>query len=286
MNSEAQGADAPSACQPFTFGGVAAFAGARLGRLLAVELAVAVIAAGAVVWFLYRAYCPVILQAIQNMPETARVANGALQGVPDTFVAESRFLAIAARPASGGEIGQDADLQLQLRPNDVCTGSVFWPDWGWVFPYGRHASVNLARSNLEPWWSAWQPVLLAGAGAATVLWMFLVWGVLAAIYMAPAKFVAWFADRALPWGAAWRMASAALMPGAVFMAAAILLYGWSVLDLVGLSFCFAVHVIISWIYVAGGACKVARLYPNQSNRNPFTALDLPGDKPAAPPTQE
>jgi hypothetical protein len=275
MKASAEGAEStdapPAAWQPLTFGGVAAFAGGRTGRLLAVELAAAIMAAVCVVWFLHRAYCPVILQAIQKMPDTARLAQGRLQGVPDTLIAESKFLAIAAAPQSGGEIGQDADLQIELRQNDFCAGSVFWPDWGLDCPYRGGAVINLARSNLEPWWSAWQPVLLTAAGAATVLFLLLAWAVLASIYMAPAKFIAWFADRYLTWGGAWRLASAALLPGAVVLTGAMVLYGWSVIDLVGLSFFVAIHIILGWIYVVGGSCKATPLFPVHSNRNPFTA---------------
>jgi hypothetical protein len=272
MKASAEDADAPPAAwQPLTFGGVAAFAGARTGRLLAAELAAAIMVAACAVWFLHRAYCPVILQAIQKMPDTARVAEGALQGVPDTLIAESKFLAIAAAPQSGGAIGQEADLQIELRQNDFCAGSIFWPDWGLDFRYKRGMVINLARSNLEPWWSAWQPVLLAAAGAAAVLFLLLAWAVLASIYMAPAKFIAWFADRHLPWGGAWRLASAALLPGAMVLTGATILYGWSVIDLVGLSFFVAFHVILGWIYLVGGSCKVTRLFPVDSKRNPFTA---------------
>jgi len=240
-------------------------------RLMAAQLAVAILVAATAVWLLHRNYCPVILQFIQKMPDSARVADGTLQGVPETLIAESQFLAIAAKPQTGDNIGQDADLQIQFRQTDVCAGSVFWPDWGWDWQYGRGTSVSLARSNWEPWWSAWQPVLLAGAGAATVIWLLVVWSLLAAIYMAPAKFVAWVADRFLPWGGAWRLASAALLPGAMLMAGAMLLYGWSAIDLVGLSFFAAVHMVVGWIYVVGGSCKVTRLFPDESKRNPFTA---------------
>jgi len=261
----------PAAWQPFTFGGVAAFADARLTRLLAAELAAAILLAVAAVWFLHRAYCPVILQFIQTMPDSARVDGGILKGVPQTLMAESQFLAMVAKPQSGEDIGQDADLQIQLRQSDVCAGSVFWPDWGWDWQYGPGASLNLARSNLEPWWSAWQPVLLAGAGVAVVLGLLLVWAVLATIYMVPAKFMAWVADRFLPWGGAWRLSSAALLPGALVMAGAMVLYGWSVIDLVGLSFFAAVHLMIGWVYLVGGSCKTTCLFPDEPKGNPFTA---------------
>ena len=272
MSAAAGGPDPPPAAwQPLTFGGVAAFASARLGRLLLAELAASLLVAASAVWFLHGAYCPVILQAVQKMPETARVADGALQGVPETLIAESKFLAFAATPQDEREIGQDADLQIRLRPNDFCAGSVFWPDWGWEFAYGRGTNFNLARSNLEPWWSAWQPVLLAGAGTAVILVLFLVWAVLAAIYAVPAKVIAWYGDRYLTWGGAWRLASAALLPGALMMAGAMLLYGWSAIDLVGLSFFMTIHIVVGWIYLVGGACKATRLFPDDSKRNPFTA---------------
>jgi hypothetical protein len=272
MNSSAGSADAPpGAWQPLTFGGVAAFADARMGRLLAAELVAAIMVAVCGVWFLHRAYCPVILQAIQKMPDTARVTQGALQGVPATLMAESKFLAIAARPRSGGDIGQDADVQIELRQNDFCAGSIFWPDWGLNFPYQQGKALNLGRSNLEPWWSAWQPVLLTAVGAGTVVFLLLTWAVLALIYMAPAKFIAWFADRNLSWAGAWRLASASLLPGAAVLTGAIILYGWSVIDLVGLSFFFTIHIILGWVYVVGASCKVTRLFPANSNRNPFTA---------------
>jgi hypothetical protein len=260
----------PAAWQPLTFGGVAAFAGARTSRLLVFELAAAFLTAACLVWFLQRAYCPIILQAIQKMPDTARVAQGTLQGVPDTLIAESRFLGIAARPRSGGEIGQGADLQIELCQSEFTVRSIFWPDWGLVFPYQRGRVINLARSNLEPWWSAWKPVLLIATGAAAVICLLLSWAVLAALYTGPAKFIAFFADRYVTWRGAWRLASAALLPGSLVLTGALVLYGWGALDLVGLSFFFAIHFIIGWTYLLGASCKVPRLKLDDSKRNPFT----------------
>ena len=270
--SASEGANTPPAAwQPFTFGGVAAFATARAGRVFAFELAMAMLTAVCAMWFLHRLYCPVILQAIQKMPDTARVAQGALQGVTNTVIAESKFLGIAARPQPGEQIGQGADLQIELRQNDFCANSIFWPDWGFECSYQSRYVINLGRAILEPWWSAWQPVLLIGAGATVVVSLLLAWQALALLYMAPAKFIAWFADRSLTWGGAWRLASAALMPGAAVMTGAIVLYGWSAIDLVGLSFFFALHFIIGSVYLLGASCKATRIDLSDSNRNPFTA---------------
>ena len=45
------------------------------------------------------------------------------------------------------------------------------------------------------------------------------------------------------------MSGAALMPGALLMAAGILLYDFGFLDLVSLGFVFAAHFALGWIYL-------------------------------------
>ena len=260
-----------AAWQPFTFGGLAAFSHARLGRLLLVELLFAMLVSGSAVCFLRRACSPVILQAIQKMPETAKMADGRLTGIDATLIAETKFLAIAVTPETSGQIGQSADIQIQFRATDFRVGSVFRPDWGWEFDYRPGAALNLSRSNLEPWWGAWHPILLAAAGLAILALLFGSWAVLALIYTVPAKIIAWFADRELSWTGAWRMNSAALLPGTLLMDAAIFLYAWQKVDLIGLAFFFAAHLPTSWVYVAGGAWACPRLCPSPLKQNPFIA---------------
>jgi hypothetical protein len=272
MSAAAGGANAPpTAWQPFTFGGVAAFAASRFARFLVVELIVAVLFAASVVWFLNRAYCPVILQAVQKMPESARLANGQLQGVPDTLITQSRFLAIVVTTDPAADIGQVADLQIEFRAADFCTGSVYWPEWGWALLYPPGAPLNLARSSLEPAWGAWQPVLLISVAVAVVLLLLVVWALFATVYMIPARVIAWFADRWLDWRGAWRLCAAALLPGAFVMLATLFLYAGGLIDLVGLSFFAVIHLVLGWIYVTGAACKAPRLLPVAAKGNPFTA---------------
>jgi hypothetical protein len=272
MTGAADGSTPPAAAwQPLTFGGVAAFAGARLARLLVVELLVAVAFSATLVWFLGRSYPPVILQAIRKMPNTARVTAGQLQGVSQTLISESKFLAIAVTPEPGSEIGQGADLQIQLRPTDLCVGSVYKPDWGWEFDYGTATTIDLSRSNLEPWWGAWQPVVWTGVALGVIVLLMAAWLVVAAAYMMPAMFVAWYADRSLSWGGAWRLSSAALMPGTLLMAAAVLSYGWHAIDLLGLSLSLVAHFTMGWVYLVGGVIAAPRLFPVADKHNPFAA---------------
>ncbi len=131
MSQDPEGSNPPTAAwQPLTFGGVAAFASARLGRLMLVGFVAATIFGAGLVWFLQRDYCPVVLQAIQKMPDTARVDGGKLRRCHDTMISESKLLAIAVTPESAADIGQGADVQFQLRQTDFCVGSIFRPDWG------------------------------------------------------------------------------------------------------------------------------------------------------------
>ncbi|HEX4119994.1 MAG TPA: hypothetical protein VH619_05140 [Verrucomicrobiae bacterium] len=272
MSDGADGPNPPAgAWQPLTFGGAAAFASARIGRVLLVGLLAAAVFAVGFVWLLQRDYSPIFLQAIQHMPETARIADGRLQGVPDNIITESKVLAIAVTPATSEEIGQDADLQLQLRQTDFCVTSIFQPDRGLVFQYGSGNSLNMARSAVEPWWGAWLPVLLTAAGLIALVFLFASWAFLAAVYMAPAKFIAWFADRNLSWRAAWKLNFAAMAPGALVMTFAVLLYGWHRIELVQLSFFWLAHLVMGWVYVAGAVLALPRLFPRAFPRkNPFT----------------
>lgn len=271
MSGAADGATpSRAAWQPFTFGGLTAFARAPLGRLLLVELATAILVGASVVYFLHRAWSPVILQSIQQMPESAKIAGGRLTGVDETLIAGTKLFAIAVTPESSEQIGQSADVQVQFRPADFRIGSVFCPDWGWEFEYGPKVSLPLGRPNLEPWWGAWQPVLLTGAGLAVVVLLFGIWAMLALIYTLPAKCIAWLANRQLSWLGGWRLGSAALLPGAILMGAALLLYAGQVVDMIGLASFFVTHLIIGWIYVLGGVWACPPLFSDILKQNPFT----------------
>jgi len=270
--SEAVDGATPSrpALQPFTFSGLAAFGRAGLIRLLVAQLLFAALASGSVVYFLQHTYAPVILRVIQEIPETAKITRGRLVGIETAVVAESKFLAIALTPVNTDQIGQSADLQVQLRTTDFRIGTVFRPDWGLEFNYEPGAEVNLSRASLEPWWGAWNPVFLAYAGAGVVVLLFVIWAVLALIYTLPAKIISWYADRQLSFFGAWRIACAALLPGALLMVAAIWLYGLSAMDLLGLSFFFVAHFMMGWVYLTGAVLACPKLQSGIAIQNPFT----------------
>jgi hypothetical protein len=259
------------AWQPFTFGGVAAFAEAGWLPLLGAQLVVALLISGTVLGFVRHAYAPVILDAIQKMPETARIKQGRLGGVDAPLVSETRFLAVAVTPNVFDQIGQSADVQVQLRQEDFIVAAVFRPEWGLEFDYGPETDLDLSASHVEPWWGAWHPIIYAGIGVGALVGVFVLWTLCALVCTGPAWFIGWVTDRQLSWPGAWRLVSAGLLPGGVLLAVGIFLYGWTSMDLVGLAFVYAAHLVCGFVYLIGGILACPRLSAGIPKRNPFVS---------------
>ncbi|MGD1083817.1 MAG: hypothetical protein ABSA47_03590, partial [Verrucomicrobiota bacterium] len=259
----------PDAWQPLTFGGVAAFARAPWPRLLLAQVVVAALAAAGVVWFLARCYAPVVTEAVQKLPDGASLTNGQLAGISGTRIAENKFLSIAITDDDHAELDQSADVQIALRKGRVEISSLLSSALGLVeFDYSTNSAWDLSQSHLEPLWGAWEPVVQAGAGIGVVIVLPLIWAALAVIYAPAAKFVAWFGDRQLSWGGAWRLACAAQMPGAMLLALGVVLYSRQTVDLIGLGYFETVHFLVGWTYVLAAPHFAPRLSPNRPDRNP------------------
>jgi hypothetical protein len=264
-----------TAWQPFSFGGVAAFARSGWRRLFATQVLAAAMVSASVVWFLWRNYSPVITEAVGKMPQGAMVSGGRLEGVSGPRISENRFLAIAVAPRPTVDFGQSADIQIELRRSTLRVSSIFRSLWGSIeVAYGPAERIDLSQANLEPWWGAWRPILLGAAGVGIVLILLVLWAGLAAVYAGPAKFIAWLTDRDLSWGGAWRLSSAALMPGVLVLTMGVVLYGWRVLDLIGLGAIVAAYWLIGWVYLAISPGFAPRLFA-APNQNPFASPPQP-----------
>jgi hypothetical protein len=209
---------------------------------------------------------------VEKLPATACVTNGQLSGIDDVQIAESKFLSLAASDDDDAAIDQSADVQIAMRKDNLDVATLVSSALGELeFNYDTNSNMDLSRSHLEPLWGAWQPVFLAGAGMGVVLWLFIIWTVLATIYTPAAKLVAWFGDRQLAWPGAWRLCSAALMPGALLLTLGIVLYAHQTVDLIGLSYFYAVHFLVGWVYALVAPLFAPRAGAQQPGRNPFTA---------------
>jgi hypothetical protein len=258
----------PVAWQPLTPRGVAAFGRARLGRLLLAQFVVALLAAGATIWFLHRDWFPAISQAINKLPAEGEIRRGRLEwaGPSHQWLAENRWLALTVDLEHAGNVRSPADVEVEFGRADARIFSLF----GFIqVDYPRRDVTPFNQSELVPWWGAWAPPILAMVAAGVVVGLMLSWAALSTLYYLPVWLLALFANKELDLRGAWRLSGAALMPGAFFLIAATAGYGLGVLDLVKLFVAGGVHFIIGWVYLVLGTQGLPR-HPEAAAGNPFT----------------
>lgn len=255
------------AWEPVTPRGVAAFARAPLGRLLLVQAVAAALAAAAVTWFLYDGCFPTVTAAIQSLPPDGEIHAGRLdwRGESPVLLASGPFLAFIVDPGHGGDVRSPADFQIEFGASSVCCYSLFGGE-EIFYPSGKSFYFN--QTDLKPLWGAWSPEILVLAALAVFFGLLLAWALLAAVYFLPVWLVCFFTGRDLNFRASWRLAGAALMPGALVMALAVLLYDFGLFDLVQLSFAFGMHFILGWIYLFVSPLFLKRTLP-AGKANPF-----------------
>ena len=258
-----------SAWEPFTPRGVVAFARAGHWRLFTAQCLVAGFAATGVVWFLQTAWLPVVRAALHELPAEGEIKRGQLQwrGDSPTRLADGHFLSLAVDIWHEGKLGNEAQVAVEFGRTDVRVHTLAgYADWA----YPTDWSFEFNQPKLEPWWGAWRPWLLAGAVVATVGWLFVGWIFLATIYAPVVWLVAFFTNRDMDWRGSWRLAAAALLPGAVFMTLNIFAYGLSTIDLVGLGWGFVFHFVVGWLYALSSLFLLPR-HPESAiqPKNPF-----------------
>lgn len=263
----------PVAWEPLTPRGVAAFARATTARLLVVQLLVALLVAMVVAWFLFDAWCPIVREAIKHLPDEGQIRGGQLnwRGDSPRLLAESTFLAFSVDLDHSGEFRSPAHLQVEFSRRNLFVYSLLGHA---VLDYPTGYTVAFNREELGPWWGAWQPSLLAIAALVVIVGLMSSWFLLAAIYALPVWLLVYFANRDLKLVECWRLAGAALLPGAVLMAAGILLYDFGAVDLVGLGFVTAGHLLLGWIYLFICPLFLARApQAEAAEKNPFVPPD-------------
>jgi hypothetical protein len=262
---------------PLTPQGVAAFARASSGRLLLVQFLFALAGAAAVGWFLSSAWTPTIRDAIKAMPAESRITHGTLvwAGSSPTVLAEGRFISFAVNLEHGGETATSSDVTVELGNNDwhvsSLLGALHLPA-GLDTTYPQGYTVPLNRDELGPWWGAREPFIIAMAMGASALFLLLSWTVLAMLYAPLMWLAAFYGNRKANLGGCWRLSGAALMPGALFMSASIVIYGLGAFDLLRLALAFGMHFIIDGFYLfASTACLPRQPGTLPAGANPFAS---------------
>jgi hypothetical protein len=256
------------AWEPFTPRGVAAFAHAQLGRLLLVQFIVALLAAASVAWFLHDSVFPVVRTAIQNLPATGEIRSAQLhwRGDSPLLIAAGRFLALDVDLDHSGKINSTADVQIELGRASVRASALLgYTDF--FYPSGVIISCN--RTELEPLWGAWRAEFLFLAAVVTVLGLLAAWWLLATVYFLPVWTLGFFVNRDLNFRRSWKLSGAALLPGALLMAAGVLFYDFGAVDLVQLGFLFGAHLVLGWIYLLLSLLFLPGISAAASGTNPF-----------------
>jgi hypothetical protein len=257
------------AWEPVTPRGVAAFARASFERLFIMQAVVAAIVAVAVMWFLSDGVFSTVGSAITQLPDAGEIRGGRLdwQGDSPVMLAEGRLLAFSVDLEHGGALRSSADFQLEFGRDSVRVFSLFGEA---VVDYPADYLFAANQRDAQPVWGAWAPDLLALAAIGTFLGLLLAWLVLATVYAVPVWIICFFFNRDLNLRASWKLAGAALMPGALFLALALVLYELKAFDLVQFCYAFGLHLVIGWIYLFVSPMFLNRVMP-AVKPNPFVS---------------
>lgn len=254
---------------PFTVRGVGRVAIAPIGRLFLIELVVALAITAVFGLFVNANWFSQITTAIGNLPGRGELNRGVFlwQGDSPVQLAGNKFIAFAIDPNHEADLGHEADLCVELGYTDVQLHSLL----GYTrIPYPKNWRVTIERTQLEPWWNAWAPVILLCACATVMVILLIFWAVLAIVYMPLAALIAFLADRKLTLLGGWKLASAAQMPGALCIGVGILLYGVGWIDLVKLGGFVALQFFVVWFFVLVTPFTLERVCtPEIFRGNPF-----------------
>jgi len=206
------------------------------------------LAAAMVIWFLYRDWFPVITASIKQMPVSGEIRSGRLtwNGDSPTLLSENRFLALTVDLKHEGQARSPAHVAVELGESDLKIYSLL----GYIErQYPRRCWVGLNRTDATPWWGAWAPPILGVVAILLIASLLICWAILATAYAGPAWLVGFFSNRDLTLAGGWRLCGAGLMPGCVFLMAAIFVYGMGFLDLVKLGLAVAAHLVVGWVCI-------------------------------------
>jgi hypothetical protein len=254
---------------PVTPRGVAAYARTSFGRLLVVQLLVAVLSGVVVLWFCQTAWFPVIRQAIKALPAGGEIGDGQLHWKADSpmVLASGSFLSVAVNLDGASRAGEPAHLRIECGATNLSVCSLLGC---LVMPYPAQGTIAFERAELEPWWGAREPYLKVGLLCAVVAVVWLSWQILSFLYLLPVWLAGVLAQRELSLAAAFRMGGAAVLPGAFVMLVTIVLYGSGWLDVIRLMFGAALHFVVGWVYLVAAIFFLPRPQMVQSeNGNPF-----------------
>jgi hypothetical protein len=257
------------AWQPLTFRGVANFAQASGWRLFLVQIVTALISGGVLVWFCEISITPILHSLLGQLPEQCRLSEGRLdwKGATPVRLGEDAFLGIVVDLDRTGNFGQSSDFLLDFSTNNLQVSSLLGRH---VLAYPASWRLDLDPLSLRPRWEAWHPFVYLGLGVAWGAVLMVAWAGLALLYTPVAAVLCFLMNRKCAWAGCYRLAGAALLPGAVFLNMAMVLYAFRQMELIGFLVAFGLHVLVGWLYLLlAPSCLPAKEISAKPVENPF-----------------
>ncbi|MEO8428541.1 MAG: hypothetical protein ABI651_15685 [Verrucomicrobiota bacterium] len=258
-----------------TLRSVAYFATASFKRLLIAQSVVACFVALSIWWSLQIGWVPRLEEAISHLPDRGEIRDGKLEWQADSpmLLTESPLVRVEIDLEGTAGINEMADFGFTLKRKALRVRSLF----GFrEMPYSSHWVMPLNRDDLEPWWGARKPFILISVAILVVALLLFSWAVLATLYSWPVYLLAFYLDRTATWWNCWKLAAAALLPGALVMTGALWLYSMQRLNLIAFLITVPIQLLMGWIYASWAPRCLPSLSPD-STPNPFGKPARPGD---------
>lgn len=218
---------------------------------------VALLVAGSVIWFLAAVWFPTTREAVRRLPGTGVIQDQLLSS-PHSGVeplAGSRFLTFAVNMDGASSFSLDADVRVEFHRRNLSVCSLLGCLW---LDYPRGWTIQFNRPELESWWAAWEPILYAAVGVGSVALLFTSWFLLATLCCPMVRFYSFFKDRQLTLLGSWKLASAALLPGAFLTAAGIVCYGLGLISLLEFLLLWALHFALGLVFLLLSPLRLPR----------------------------
>lgn len=243
---------------PLTFRGVASFADASLTWLGSFQFLVALLTGISVLTLFELAWRPSVETAMESLSGTNRIHAGLLEwnGPAPVRLGTGSFLSFVVDPRDERAAGRPTDVEIILGEESARVRSL---PGQITIPYPKTVSIDLNPTAVRPWWGAWHLFLLVGLSAGAVLLVAIAWALLAAVYAPFLLVFCFYTDRRLTPAGAWKLAAAALLPGALCLDASILAYAFGYLGMLQLLVICMLHLAIGWMFVLGGVFRRPRI---------------------------
>ena len=161
-------------------------------------------------------------------------------------LASNRHISVSVRTDHQTEISATSDVRIILDESGIRVGSLL----GYLdIAYPAGYIVDLDPDQLQPWWLSRSYFFYLGSFALLWVGFSVMWRLLAGIYLFPVFILAYLWGRCSPVGTIFRLNLMALMPPALFMAAALALYGLERCNLQVLLVANVIHIPMSWLII-------------------------------------